>query len=59
MNNAAPLRIGVAGMGAAGQAFVPALQSHPGCALVAFAEPADDARCSAQDELGVAAFTPH
>lgn len=56
MNNAAPLRIGVAGMGAAGQAFVPALQSHPGCALVAFAEPADDARRAAQDELGVAAY---
>jgi phthalate 4,5-cis-dihydrodiol dehydrogenase len=35
----APLRVGVAGLGAAGLAFVPALKAHPRCQWVACAEP--------------------
>lgn len=35
----APLRIGLVGFGAAGQAFVPAIEKHPGFVLAAVAEP--------------------
>jgi phthalate 4,5-cis-dihydrodiol dehydrogenase len=35
-----PLRVGIVGLGAAGLAFVPALQSHPGYQWVAYADPA-------------------
>jgi phthalate 4,5-cis-dihydrodiol dehydrogenase len=39
-----PIRIGVAGMGAAGLAFIPAIRKNTGFEWVAFAEPADDVR---------------
>ena len=38
------IRIGIAGMGAAGLAFVPALRKHPQFDWVAFAEPVDAVR---------------
>ena len=57
MTNAAPLRIGVAGLGAAGQAFVPALQNHADCNWVACAEPVDDLRARMQQAHGVAAYS--
>lgn len=50
------IRIGIAGMGAAGQAFVPALDRHAGLDWVALAEPADALRQRLQQEHGVAAY---
>ena len=50
------IRIGVAGLGAAGHAFVPALRRHPGFEWVALAEPAAEVRTRAQQEHGVAAY---
>jgi hypothetical protein len=38
------LRLGIAGMGAAGQAFVAALRGQAGIEWVAMAEPADSLR---------------
>lgn len=49
-------RIGVAGMGAAGQAFVPALAGHPGFEWVALAEPAAALREGLAQAHGVAAY---
>jgi phthalate 4,5-cis-dihydrodiol dehydrogenase len=49
-----PVRIGIAGFGAAARAFVPAIQGHPGFALVAVAEPAEAVRGIARQQLGVA-----
>ena len=56
MSSAAPLRVGVAGLGAAGLAFVPALQSHAGCTWVACAEPVDALRERVRREHGVASY---
>ena len=56
MNTAATLRMGVAGLGAAGQAFVPALRAHADCAWVAFAEPVDELRARMQHAHGVAGY---
>ena len=44
MNGAAPLRVGIAGLGAAGQAFIPAFAKHPGWQWVAAADPAPAVR---------------
>jgi phthalate 4,5-cis-dihydrodiol dehydrogenase len=52
----APLRIGIAGLGAAGRAFLPAIGAHPGLTLAAFADPAAQVRASAAAELGVPGY---
>src|SRR5205085_6722764 len=52
---AGPVRIGIAGLGAAGRAFLPAIAAHPGLALDAIADPAREVRAQAGAELGVAA----
>ena len=54
MTTGTPLRVGVAGLGAAGLAFLPALQTHPGFTWVACAEPVDALRAHVQREHGVA-----
>jgi phthalate 4,5-cis-dihydrodiol dehydrogenase len=53
-----PLRVGVVGLGAAGLAFVPALQKHAGFEWVAYADPAasDAARATADLSPGVKAY---
>ena len=51
----APLRVGIAGLGAAGQAFVPALHAHAGFEWVAIAEPLDALRAEMSARHGVAA----
>jgi phthalate 4,5-cis-dihydrodiol dehydrogenase len=50
------LRVGVAGLGAAGQAFVAALQAHTGFEWVAAADPLDVAREVAAQTHGVATY---
>ena len=50
------LRIGIAGLGAAGRAFLPAIDAHPGLALAAFADPAVQVRSGAAAELGVPGY---
>ena len=50
------LRIGIAGMGAAGLAFIPALRKHPGFDWVAFAEPVDALRQQSTREHGVPGY---
>ncbi|MDB5945867.1 MAG: oxidoreductase domain protein [Ramlibacter sp.] len=50
-------RIGIAGMGAAGLAFIPALRRHPGFDWVAFAEPVDTVREQYAREHGVPAYS--
>jgi phthalate 4,5-cis-dihydrodiol dehydrogenase len=50
------VRIGIIGMGAAGQAFVPALQAHPAFHWVALADPDDAVRQASAKEHGVAAY---
>lgn len=52
----AQVRIGIAGLGAAGRAFLPAIGAHPGLALAAFADPAAQVRASAAAELGVPGY---
>ena len=52
----APIRVGLAGLGAAGLAFVPALKAHSGFHWVACAEPVDALRVQAQRDEGVAAY---
>jgi phthalate 4,5-cis-dihydrodiol dehydrogenase len=52
----APLRIGIAGLGAAGRAFLPPIAAHPGMVLAAIADPAAQVRANAAAELGVAAY---
>lgn len=49
-------RIGICGMGAAGHAFMPALQRHGGFDWVALAEPVADVRGRLAREHGVAAY---
>lgn len=51
-----PVRIGVAGMGAAGLAFIPALRKNPGFEWAAFAEPHDELRRKSADLHGVRAY---
>ena len=50
------IAIGIAGMGAAGQAFIPALQRHAGFDWVALADPAKPVRERLQREHGVAGY---
>jgi phthalate 4,5-cis-dihydrodiol dehydrogenase len=50
------VRIGIAGLGAAGRAFLPAIGAHPGLALAAFADPAAQVRAEAGAELKVPAY---
>lgn len=50
------VRIGICGMGAAGQAFIPALCRHGGFEWVALAEPAAQVREALAREHGVAAY---
>ena len=52
----AVLRVGIAGMGAAGQAFVPALHRHTGFEWVALAEPVDTLRQQQSARYGLAAY---
>jgi phthalate 4,5-cis-dihydrodiol dehydrogenase len=49
------LRIGIVGFGAAGQAFLPALQAHPDFDWVAVAEPLAEVRERVQRDHGIAA----
>jgi phthalate 4,5-cis-dihydrodiol dehydrogenase len=51
-----PVRIGIAGLGAAGRAFLAPIGAHPGMQLVAIADPAEPVRAGASAELGVAAY---
>ena len=51
----APLRVGIAGLGAAGLAFVPAVAAHAGFEWVAFAEPVDTLRAAMAGRHGRAA----
>jgi phthalate 4,5-cis-dihydrodiol dehydrogenase len=51
-----PIRIGIAGLGAAGRAFLPAIKSHLGFQLVAVAEPVNETRDSVTAELGIAGY---
>jgi phthalate 4,5-cis-dihydrodiol dehydrogenase len=52
----APIRIGIVGVGAAGRAFLPAIQKHSGFALAGIAEPVAEARESVAAEMGVEGF---
>lgn len=51
-----PYRIGIAGLGAAGRAFVPAFRKHAGFDFTAFADPVAGVRTSAAAETGARAF---
>ncbi|WP_233146062.1 Gfo/Idh/MocA family protein [Pigmentiphaga sp. NML080357] len=51
-----PVRIGIAGMGAAGRAFIAALQSHPGMHWVAVADPSTEVLAEMAAEHGVAGY---
>lgn len=51
-----PVRIGIAGYGAAALAFVPAMQAHSGFKIVAVAEQSESVRGEAAKTLGVATF---
>ena len=50
------IRIGIAGWGAAAQAFLPAIQAHPGFELVAVAEPALPVREEIARERGIKTY---
>jgi phthalate 4,5-cis-dihydrodiol dehydrogenase len=50
------VRLGLVGFGAAGQAFLPALDKHPGFKLVAIAEPLARLREGLQQRLNVAIY---
>jgi phthalate 4,5-cis-dihydrodiol dehydrogenase len=49
-------RMGVAGVGAAGRAFLPAIRRHPGFELAAFAEPVAEIRNDVAAETGAVAY---
>ena len=51
-----PLRVGIAGLGAAGRAFMPAFARPPGFAWVAAAEPMPAVRDAVAREHGVKVF---
>ncbi|HEY5962644.1 MAG TPA: Gfo/Idh/MocA family oxidoreductase [Xanthobacteraceae bacterium] len=53
---AAKFKIGIAGMGAAGRAFLPAIRGHAEFDLVALAEPVADIRDSVSTETGATGF---
>lgn len=50
------VRLGICGMGAAGQAFIAALDRHEGCEWVAFAEPVPQVREAISREHGIAGY---
>jgi len=50
------IRIGIAGMGAAGRAFLPAIRGSAAFQLAAFAEPAAEVRAAAAADTGAAAY---
>jgi phthalate 4,5-cis-dihydrodiol dehydrogenase len=50
------IALGIAGMGAAGQAFVAALRGHAGMEWVALAEPVDEVRRLWEQKTGVTAY---
>jgi len=52
----APLRIGLAGFGAAGQAFLPALHKHTGFQLAAIVEPHNALREQARNQCAVPVY---
>ena len=52
----ASIGIGVAGLGAAGRAFLPAIRAHGGFTLAAVAEPVEHVRAEVAGEHGVAAY---
>src|SRR5262245_1547444 len=52
----ARIRIGIAGMGAAGRAFLPAIRNHAEFALAAIAEPVAAIRDSVATDAGAAGF---
>ena len=56
VSDSRPIRIGIAGLGAAGQAFIAPIQAHPGCEWVALAEPVADTRERIAPQHGVAAY---
>jgi phthalate 4,5-cis-dihydrodiol dehydrogenase len=56
-NNRTRIRIGIAGMGAAGRAFLPPIRGHAEFELAAFADPVEEIRDSVAAETGAAAFT--
>jgi phthalate 4,5-cis-dihydrodiol dehydrogenase len=51
------IRLGIAGMGAAGQAFAAALRDYPGIDWIALAEPADALRQRCQRDYGVTGYS--
>jgi phthalate 4,5-cis-dihydrodiol dehydrogenase len=50
------IKLGVAGLGGAGRAFLPAIRNHPGFDLVAVAEPSDRARAEIAGGNGIAGY---
>jgi phthalate 4,5-cis-dihydrodiol dehydrogenase len=50
------VRLGVAGLGTAGRAFLPAIAAHSGFALVAVADPSDEARNEVAGALSVTGY---
>lgn len=54
--NPEPIKIGIVGLGAAGQAFIPAIRNHPGFDWVALAEPVAATREQVAREHGVAGY---
>jgi phthalate 4,5-cis-dihydrodiol dehydrogenase len=53
---ASAIRIGVAGIGAPGRAFLPAIRGHAAFQLAAIAEPVDETREAVARETGAAGF---
>lgn len=53
----APFRLGIAGLGSAGRAFVPGILANKGFELVAVADLSDDARTSFATEHRISAYT--
>lgn len=51
------VRIGVAGLGTAGRAFLPAIEAHAGFKLVAVAEPAEEARGEIAAQKGATGYS--
>ena len=54
---AGTVRIGVAGLGTAGRAFLPAIEGHAGFKLVAVAEPAEEARGEIAAQKGATGYS--
>ncbi|MEN3362741.1 MAG: phthalate 4,5-cis-dihydrodiol dehydrogenase [Burkholderiales bacterium] len=50
------VRVGIVGLGAAGRAFIPAIQAHSGFTLVAVADPIESIRAGIASEFNVSAY---